>query len=220
MSKHWILGAVAACALAGTTTAADACINGVEHALSPKTIAVAKAERRLDKGDAKTAIDAVLRVYPKLKGTSVKRGRQSQAQRVLALALVRIDGNYDGGGFRADEPEQRLQNVRWATHLLRVLAKARVASEADLAEALAHDPETQGEALEKLSELEREDRLGSHQLGALAQLRRKLAADEPSWLRAPKRALETTSAVLAEGRCLRMSNDEQRCLGPKASDAS
>jgi hypothetical protein len=203
-------------ALLSSTDGAVACDNGFTHRVNRRVGLVAGGETLLNRGKPEQAAKQVLGAFPTLKRAIPGRARiTDRGLFVLATALVRLDGRLDATGFRTQPDGQRSDNLRWSAHVLQALHLRRrddSALETNLAEAWSKDPKTEAAALTTSSTLEAEDRVASPQgYSALARLRRNLAKESPSWLRAPLRTLAEGQATLAEARCRKMSRDAKYC---------
>jgi hypothetical protein len=209
----------------GATDTAKACGNGVEYRISDTVEKLSIAEGHLNQDRLNRAVAGVVQVFPKPKKLSPGRGGTTdRALRILATAIVRLDGDVAGNGFESTTEAQKGDNLRWAAYMLRGLSLQRpddVGLQTLLGEAQAALPQKQVEALELLSRLEAEDRMaGPRGYAALARLRRALSHGQPSFLSAPLQALSRAQVARAEERCRRMSRGATYCTAAAASDAA
>jgi hypothetical protein len=157
-----------------------ACHNGVAYDLDRDVRAVDRAERLLVRGDADQAMrvahgamSRMRRFAPRTSGERVER-----AQRVIAVAVVRLSGRVDLQRHRAVEyttEPQRVRNLEWARDLLARLEARNDDPRltAEYAEALASIEASRADALRRLRELESRDLLpDSNAYRVLAELER------------------------------------------------
>jgi hypothetical protein len=132
---------------------------------------IASGERALEGGAQRDAAIFVLRTFPAIRSAKVGADPlQTRGLRVLALAMVRSNGNASTqGGWTPGA------NLEWAAQVMREINEARPNDptvQADMGEALAKIPRTQTEALGLLGKLAESDLMGSpHAYVALANLR-------------------------------------------------
>jgi hypothetical protein len=200
----------------GNTDTARACGNGYEYRVDRRVEYVSTAERLLNQGQAERAIQTLSRLYKNPSRLVPGRDqRLDRALRVLAAAVVRMEGQLSAKGEGAKSAQAVRANLNWATDILSTLYVRRqddAALDTLRGEAFALNPDTRRQALTILSRLEADDRIASPQgYAALAQLRRNLAADRPSFVRAPLRLLESGRARFAEQRCQTMSRGAEYC---------
>jgi hypothetical protein len=172
--------------VAGHTPGALACLNETMRDSDPQIQGIAKADQALSSGKYATAVEMVLRIFPRaFEGNRVPdRGPgwginrlYGRGQRIAALAVVRTEGLYEFLGLEGTAAEQRRVRLNWAALVLRDIANTESkapASQTELAEALSKLPETRGEALKVLEALDKKDLITSPQgFAALADLRRE-----------------------------------------------
>jgi hypothetical protein len=135
----------------------------------PASDRVAAADQRLEEERVAEAARQVVLAFPRILTIRVGASPlETHAQRILALALVRSDGKL------ANVAGLSGASLQWAVDTLRAVSAARrddPVAQADLGEALAASPRTEGEALPLLADLASRDLLGSaHAYAALARL--------------------------------------------------
>lgn len=135
---------------------ARACHNGVEHAVNPLVSRLRRAERAMTSGHLRRAFRTAQRVHRSAREPS-DAGLRGRAERVMAVAAVRLRGDVDlVASRRSPEPRRASENVEWATQTLRRLHAAQrhdVVLAARLAEALTLETATQREAYDLLMPL-------------------------------------------------------------------
>lgn len=200
----------------GNTDTAQACGNGFEYRVDRRVESISTAERLLNQGQPEKAVQVLSRAYKNPSRLVPGRDqRLDRALRVFAASVVRLEGQLSAKGERARSEQAVRGNLNWATDILSTLYVRRQ-HDAGLAtlrgEALALVPDTTRQALIALAELEAEDRIASPQgYAALARLRKSVASDRPSFVRAPLRLLQSERARLAEKRCEAMSRGAEYC---------
>jgi hypothetical protein len=158
-----------------------ACHNGVAYDLDRDVRAVDRAERLLVRGDPADAMRVAHGAMQRMRRFAPRSSveRIARAQRVIAVAVVRLEGRADLNRYRAVEyttEPQRIRNLEWARDLL---ARLEARSDdprlsAEYAEALASIESTRAEALRRLRELESRDLLpDSNAFRVLATLERE-----------------------------------------------
>jgi len=152
-----------------------ACRNSM--AMEEENVAtLVQSEDDLAHGKPGAAVQRTLQSFPDLK--TVKGGDRlmTRAQRVMATAIVRMDGLLAVRGFDASTCAERRANLEWAVATLRYVDsqdKNRPIIQAELAEALSMLPEHQEEAAHILEDLARREVMPSpYGFRALARLRR------------------------------------------------
>jgi hypothetical protein len=173
--KKRVLSLVAALAFSAVAfTAQDASACGMSVRLEPipekptPVQEIASGERALEGGAQRDAAIFVLRTFPAIRSAKVGADPlQTRGLRVLALAMVRSNGNASTqGGWTPGA------NLEWAAQVMREINEARPNDptvQADMGEALAKIPRTQTEALGLLGKLAESDLMGSpHAYVALA----------------------------------------------------
>lgn len=162
---------------------------------------VARAERDLAKGKHAQAAAAVLRMIPHISGYRAGGGDKlvRRAQRVLALAIARSDGQLDiaslvprttASQWHGDKQATRDKSVAWSVKTLaqrNSTKKANPIAKAELAEAIANLPKRRSEARKLLEELAHSDLLPSANGYALLARLRAQAGDEAGRIAAMKR---------------------------------
>jgi hypothetical protein len=168
-------------AVSAVEVEAHACHNGVAYDTDRDVRAVDRAERLLVRGDAADAMRVASQAMQRMRRFAPRSSveRISRAQRVIAVAVVRLEGRADLNRYRAVEyttEPQRIRNLEWARDLLARL-EARTDDprlSAEYAEALASIESTRAEALRRLRELESRDLLpDSNAFRVLATLERE-----------------------------------------------
>jgi len=135
-----------------------------------------QSEDDLAHGKPGAAVQRTLQSFPDLK--TVKGGDRlmTRAQRVMATAIVRMDGLLAVRGFDASTCAERRANLEWAVAALRYVDRLdpnRPIIQSELAEALSALPEHQEEAARILEDLARREVMPSpYGFRALARLRR------------------------------------------------
>lgn len=159
----------------GAPKSASACMPLIRvEAKGPQDNAflLSSAETNLEKGNALAAVYTVGRAFKDIKTMVAKSGDELRAKRVMAVALVRVNGNANTAGFSFSKASD---NVDWAISTLRTLSSQRgddAALKADLGEALARKDATKAEAATLLGNLAKKDLLGSpYAFATLAKLR-------------------------------------------------
>lgn len=139
---------------------------------------IARAEKALENGNNAAAARAVLATFPRIRAaTAGQNPLETRAVRVFALAVTRSDGALTEKklGLPSQGEWVRTANLEWAVQALREIDQKRPNDptvQADLGEALARLPHTQGEAMKLLSGLAQKDLMGSpHAYAALASLK-------------------------------------------------
>jgi hypothetical protein len=213
---------------------ASACHNTTLPKTDPAIATIKEAERLVDGGNPKEAVAWVMLANP---GFATKKPGASplsdRALSVLARAAVRSGGEHCGpqctaeakAGPEAAPPkaEQRQAALAWALKTSRTLHQARSddpAATTNLGEALAAMSGHEGQALQLLRPLEKNDLVTSpYAYAALARLRSSAASDQPAYLRAPLRALGDGLRRVDRHRCERMAQDPAICTGGAATPA-
>jgi hypothetical protein len=161
----------------------------------PASDRVAAADQRLEEEHFAEAAGQVTKAFPRILAVHVGASPlETHAQRILALAIVRSDGKLAGvAGLRG-------ASLEWAVDTLRAVSVARrddPVAQADLGEALAASPRTEGDALPLLADLASRDLLGSaHAYAALARLQTKGGDTEKAHAALERCALMTKSPAL------------------------
>jgi hypothetical protein len=213
---RWIakaLGTVClACAAMASSVEGRACGNGVEIEVDPRVERLAAADRLLFLGKSVDAAKTALGVFPHVRSAQLgKDGLLASAMRVVAVAIVRMDGALTAGEFGAATDEEREANFEWAVTALRKLQLRRLNNPralTELAEALAKRPTSREEARSMLEFLASADVVASWQgWAALAGLREEagqsLARDQAiarCEQRAPERAACHAALAAPGGR--------------------
>jgi Flp pilus assembly protein TadD len=167
----------------GSTYSEDAAACGMSVRLEPiqkptPVQEIARAEKALEGGQSGAAARTVLATVPKVR--SVVAGQNpldTRALRVFALAVVRSNGalSEKSMGFPTGDEWTASSNLEWAVQALREIDEKRPNDptvQADLGEALAKIPRTEGEAYGILQKLADKDLMGSpYAYAALAKLR-------------------------------------------------
>jgi hypothetical protein len=174
-----VFGAIVVAAMAPPAAACDGFYDASEERqiAPPKKVptpeeAIAIAEPAMRREDPATAVTAIAEAFPLLRYATPDESlkRDAKVMRMMALALVRVDGKVEvAGPFQATRPRSREVNLQWATLILRRLNSQRPNDpvlQAELGEALAHQADEAKEALEILSGLAAKD-------AELARLRRQ-----------------------------------------------
>jgi hypothetical protein len=142
----------------------------------PASERIAAADQRLEEEHLTEAGLRVVTAFPHIRSISVGASPlETRALRILSLAVVRAGGAIPGAaGFSATREAERGANLEWAASALRSINAARSndpLAQADLAEALASQPQHEDESLALLADLASRDLLGSaHAYATLARL--------------------------------------------------
>lgn len=135
------------------TSVALACHNGVEHEVNPIVARLRRADRALSSGHLRRAFRTAQHARRSARSPSDAPLR-ARAERVMAVAAVRLRGDVDLTTTRRSPEQRRAQeNIDWATQTLRRLHAASphdVVLAARLAEALTLLATTQQEAYDLL----------------------------------------------------------------------
>jgi hypothetical protein len=175
------------------------------------------AEHLLNAGKARTAAKKILAAKRNAKKLVPNRrsAKNDRMLRILATAVIRMRGDFEGPRFLSKTQRQRAENVAWATHVLKALSLAKpkdAALQTSVAEALALSSHEQDIALAMLTTLAKEDRVTSPQgYAALARLHRERASELPAFVGAPLSLLNAPRVRLAEARCKQMSRNAGYC---------
>lgn len=178
---------------------AEACGNSIELATDVRNDALRSAEKLLAAGKHKKAIEQVHKTF---RDHVLQLDRyehlQLRAQRILALAVVRSKGEVViGQGIGGKTDAQRRSAIAWATLMLRLQHSegATPALTAELAEALALQGSSRGEAHRLLKELGDGDLMpGAEGWALLGELSRERGDGEGS-----KKAIERCKQIGAAG---------------------
>ena len=170
---------------------ADACIHGMKQNRDRDMQLLVRAERALKSGKYKRAFKTARRVNSRpIDVTDVRakrrrnrvrlgsrhgtRGLVERANRVMAVATIRLDGQTRLARKMPRTAKERLANITWAAHTLRTASSQRPHDaflKSRLGEALAQTPTGRKEALEILESLAKEDFLAdAHGYAAFARL--------------------------------------------------
>lgn len=192
--------------LLGSSSTANACINGVELEIerfqATPAGQVALAEGELANDHPAWAAARIEQELPGVrsfhaKGTPLQR----RAVRVFALAVVRAEGKIDAGAGWAP-----WGNLEWALETLRDLEASspnNPAKQAELAEAQIAVSRTRSDGVRVLEDLDGRDLLGSPYAYLALARARQAEGDEGGTLAAVR-------------RCAMMSSDRRRCEKPAA----
>jgi len=143
---------------------ARACHNGIIYELDDDVRVIVRAEQLVAGGRDDRALRAASRAVARMRraGGRAAQDHIRRAQRVMAVAVVRVGGKVDLGRYRVvswtSEP-QRLSNLRWARDLLAGLrgGGGDPVLDARYAEALSRFDDQRDEALTILRGLATED---------------------------------------------------------------
>lgn len=165
---------------------------------------IARAEKALEAGSPGIAARVVVGTFGKVRGIEAgKDALQTRALRVFALAVVRSGGAVQEKNLGVPEAEgwTTHANLEWAAQALREIDAKRPndpSLQADLGEALARLPQSEGEAMLLLGKLAQKDLMGSpHAYAALARLRAKTGDEK--------------GAEAARARCEEMTKTKDVC---------
>lgn len=178
---------------------AEACGNSVERVVDTRNEMVRDAEGLLARGKYKAAVEVIRDSFrDHVLQLDRHEHLQVRAQRVLAVAVVRSKGEVAlGKGLGGKTDAQRRAAIAWATLMLR-LQQAEGASPAltaELAEALALQGSSRGEAHRLLKELGDGDLMpGAEGWALLGQLSKERGDAEGS-----KRAVDRCAQIASPG---------------------
>lgn len=165
---------------------------------------IARAEKALENGQNVVAAKAVFGTFPNIRtATAGVNPLETRALRVLSLAIVRSGGavSEKAAGVAQKVEWMPNANLAWAAHAIREIDQSRPndpSVQADLGEALAALPQSQGEALTILKTLADKDLMGSpYAYAALAKLKSSKG--------------DSAGAEVALKRCEEMSRSPQIC---------
>ena len=198
------LSALALALLLAPASPADACGNEVERVVDTTNQAIRAASDLLARGHHRSAARVVANTFPRILEANHSTRRQelfTRGQQIVALAIVRSDGDLKLPGLPGKTAADREVALAWAAGTLR-LHVARgdrtVVLRSELAEALAHRPAEHHEAREILAELAETDIIPTARAWRiLADLERERGDHE--------------AATRATLRCKDISSDPQDC---------
>lgn len=220
-SSSFAFAGVTLSVVASVQSDAAACYNSMLSKIDPAISIVGEAERLVENGNPKDAIGWVHDAGPTFAKREVGKAPLSdRALSVLARAVVRSGGSEKIADLGdAGEAGQ----VAWATTTLRALSEKNPGDPGrttHLAEALALAPETHGEALRMLGQLEKGGLVTSpYGYATLAKLRRDSGADKPAFVAAQLATLHAGRIKLELSRCEKMTKDPGLCVGKPTSPA-
>ena len=205
MRRSKLTWVVVACALSMSALAAEdasACGASMEAAFVPSAEAIAEAERLAMRGQYFTAAILVHHEFPTMKSWSrewAMSGLEARAERVMALAVTRMDGALTlGTPWRGWTAWHRNEQLEWAVGALEQLDREEndPRLESYLGEAMAKIPKRRADALMLLERLATNDVLVTPQAYvALAKLR-DARGDAAGRDDAKSRCVSMTSRVL------------------------
>lgn len=217
----FVFAGVLVSVVASVRSDAAACYNSMMSRIDPAISIVGEAERLVENGNPRDAIAWVHDANPAFAKREIGKAPLSdRALSVLARAVVR-----SGGGEKVADLGDvgEAGQVAWATTTLRGLSDKNPSDPGrttHLAEALALAPETQGEALRMLAQLEQGGLVTSpYGYATLAKLRRGSSADKPAFVAAQLATLQAGRIKLELSRCEKMAKDPGLCSGKPASPA-
>ncbi len=209
----WIGSAVLAAAALAPIRDGWACGNEVEIQVDPRTQSVQRAERALERGEWRAALQGAA---PVMRGQR-KDGLSLRASAIAVLAVARSDGRYGLDGSEVADGERRRAELERAATLsdeIHGLKKDDVAVRTNHAEVLSHLPDRREQALRTLAELESADLVSSaHAYAALARLRSTPPRSAPGWVAPAWLAMQHAKAKVAHARCERMATKKELCAG-------
>ena len=208
---------VTAVALTCTTSAAFACVHGMEMDVNEEeTESIYTAEDAFYDGDYRKTVGHILKIKPDMRKRTSKyskaKGEDKRAYLMLAAAVVRLDGNvtlHSAAGTAIKSSKTRAANLSWATDVLEhahKVDKDDIEATAYLAEAYAANPKTQDKAKTLLTGLAKDD----------------LMADATGWATLAKLQHadgDTAGAKTSSKRCADIARDASMCKLPALEEA-
>jgi len=219
-ARKLLAALLTATALTCTTSAAFACVHGMEMDINEEeTESIYTAEDAFYDGDYRKTVGHVLKINPHMRKRTSKytaaKGEDKRAYLLLAAAVVRLDGNvtlHTDAGTAVKSGKTRKANLSWATKVLEHAHKTDkddIEATAYLAEAYAANGKTKADAKKLLTKLAKDD----------------LMADATGWATLAK--IQHADGDLEEAkasskRCADIAQDASVCKLPetKTSEAA
>lgn len=200
VSKFVVAAGMVVASIAGSSPDASACGGSwAPYEALPREEAISEAERLVMAGRYFTASLWAHHEFPHMnEWTNSTSPLETRAQKVMAIAVMRLDGNLTlGTPWRGWSADLRKTNLVWSVKALTALAETHADDptlKSYLGEALAKMPERREDALAMLGDLAKRDLLVTPQgYQALAKLR-QLSGDTEGRDAATKRCTTMASS--------------------------